>query len=119
MTGTDSDMSKATDRPARAPTPTLNGGKAAQDARSQGGEGFTPYGAAIVQMEGEYPVAYRGMYRSAMSGRSHAAAIGAFCLSCMGYSLREVKACTCPACPLYPYRLGGRDAPRAPPGAAP
>jgi len=93
--------------------------KAFKDARSQAPEGFTPYGASNVQMESEYPVAYRGMYRSAMSGRSHAAAIGAFCLSCVGMSLREVKECTSPACPLYPYRLGGRDAPRAPRGAAP
>ena len=93
--------------------------KASKDARSQSPEGFIPYGASIVQMESEYPVAYRGMYRSAMSGRSHAAAIGAFCLSCVGMSLREVKECTSPACPLYPYRLGGRDAPRAPRGAAP
>jgi len=96
-----------------------NVGKASKDARSQGDEGFTPYGASNVQTESEYPVAYRGMYRSAMSGRSHAAAIGAFCLSCMGYSAREVTECTAPACPLYPYRLGGRGAPRAPRGAAP
>ena len=98
---------------------TITPAKASKDARSEGGEGFTPYGASNVQMESEYPVAYRGMYRSAMSGRSHAAAIGAFCLSCVGMSLREVKECTSPACPLYPYRLGGRDAPRAPREAAP
>ena len=79
---------------------------APQDARSQGGEASGPYGSAIVQMRGEYPKAFRGWYDSAMTGRSPTAAIRAFCLSCVGYSGREVERCTCPACPLYLYRFG-------------
>ena len=33
-------------------------------------------------------------------------AIRAMCLECVGYVSDEVKACTIPDCPLYPFRLG-------------
>jgi len=33
-------------------------------------------------------------------------AIRAQCLECMGWSYEEVKNCTSPLCPLYPFRLG-------------
>ena len=28
------------------------------------------------------------------------------CVECMGWSAQEVKECTDPRCPLYPFRLG-------------
>lgn len=33
-------------------------------------------------------------------------AIRAFCIECMGGQVREVKDCTAPNCPLYPFRMG-------------
>ena len=33
-------------------------------------------------------------------------AIRYFCLECLGESPEEVKNCTCPDCPLYPFRFG-------------
>ena len=31
--------------------------------------------------------------------------IRVFCIQCMGYTKSEVRKCTAPKCPLYPYRL--------------
>jgi hypothetical protein len=53
------------------------------------------------------PKKYRGIYDRAMTGRSQAAAIRAHCLMCVGWQREEVKLCTAPTCPLYPYRLTG------------
>ena len=50
------------------------------------------------------PEVYRRNYRRAMSGKSPAAGIKSFCLECVGWHREEVKACTSPACSLYPYR---------------
>jgi len=36
-------------------------------------------------------------------------AIRAFCVECMGGSLPDVKDCTSPNCPLYPFRLGLKE----------
>lgn len=36
-------------------------------------------------------------------------AIRRFCLECMGGSVREVRLCTAPNCPLYPYRMGNKN----------
>lgn len=33
-------------------------------------------------------------------------AIRAFCIDCMGGSVREIKLCTAPKCPLYAFRMG-------------
>ena len=33
-------------------------------------------------------------------------AIDQFCVECMGGSKAEIKKCTAPTCPLYPWRLG-------------
>jgi hypothetical protein len=44
------------------------------------------------------------VYERAMTGRSRKDAMTAFCVMCMGYNPNEVKNCTDPACPLYPYR---------------
>ena len=55
----------------------------------------------------DMPPKYRGLYKRAMGGKSKSAAIRAFCLECMGWVGSEVRRCTAPACPLYPYRPGG------------
>ena len=34
--------------------------------------------------------------------------IRAKCRECMGYQFDEIKICTAPKCPLYPYRMGCR-----------
>ncbi len=52
----------------------------------------------------DYPLRYKATYRKAMAGKSRKAAMTAFCVMCMGYQAHEVKRCTAPACPLYPYR---------------
>lgn len=38
--------------------------------------------------------------------KSPITAIRAFCVSCMGGYVQEVKKCTADGCPLYPLRLG-------------
>ena len=62
-------------------------------------------------IEDEYllniPKRYHRYYRLARTGRSRAAATRCFCLECMGWSSSEVRKCTAPGCPLYPYRLRG------------
>ena len=49
-------------------------------------------------------VSMRVRYLRAMSGKSMAAAIHSQCLECVGWEREEVRLCTAPACPLYPYR---------------
>lgn len=68
--------------------------------------------AKIQKRRSDMPVSYRGIYDRAMSGKSKAAAIHAFCLECMGWQREEVRLCTSPACPLFPYRpySGDKDA---------
>jgi hypothetical protein len=76
---------------------------------TDGPEGETlrhPPGRAYVD---EYPPSTRESYRRAMEGRSRKAAIRAFCVMCMGYQPHQVRGCTSPGCPLYPYRLGAID----------
>jgi hypothetical protein len=55
----------------------------------------------------DVPKMYLKVYDRAMSGKSQAAAIRANCLMCVGWQYQEVKLCTAPACPLYPYRITG------------
>ena len=52
------------------------------------------------------PKSYRLIYKRAMLGKSRKAGIKAFCNECMGWEGLQgsVRACTAPACPLYPYR---------------
>jgi hypothetical protein len=52
-----------------------------------------------------------------MPPRSPLKSIRSFCVWCMGGNALEVKNCTAPACPLYPYRLG-RNPYRSPPSEA-
>jgi hypothetical protein len=43
-------------------------------------------------------------YKVAMDGRSRALAVKVFCIMCVGYVRQEVRLCSSPECPLYPYR---------------
>lgn len=52
------------------------------------------------------PETMRNTYKRAMTGHSRPAAIKAACFECMGWDRAEVRRCTSPACPLYPYRPG-------------
>jgi hypothetical protein len=52
----------------------------------------------------DVPDRFQTVYRRAMKGTSRKAAIKAFCAMCMGWSLSEVRHCTAPDCPLFPYR---------------
>jgi len=53
------------------------------------------------------PERYHALYRQAMTGKSRRAGVRAHCLMCMGWSAKEVTACTAPGCPLYLYRIKG------------
>ena len=59
--------------------------------------------------EKDIPQRYRNLYRTAMSGHSFKAAIRAHCLMCVGWQAEEVRLCTAPTCPLYPYRLSSKQ----------
>lgn len=43
-------------------------------------------------------------------------AIRAKCLDCCGGSAKEVRTCTAPECPLFPYRFGHRPETSPTPG---
>lgn len=63
------------------------------------------FGPKVLARLEEMPPRYRSKYQAAMRGRSRTAAIGAFCQMCVGWnSPSDVRGCTDPACPLYPYR---------------
>ena len=49
---------------------------------------------------------YVGTFERAYAGKSLRAAVNAFCCECMGFDASEIKLCTAPACPLWPYRPG-------------
>ena len=55
-------------------------------------------------LEKTAPSAYQSVFLRAASGRSRTAAIKAFCLTCVGFCREDIKGCTAPACPLFPYR---------------
>lgn len=53
----------------------------------------------------------RNIERAAVAARktgARADAIRAFCVSCVGGNLADVKECCCPPCPLYRFRMGRR-----------
>jgi hypothetical protein len=54
----------------------------------------------------DIPERYRVLYRRAMTGQSHKAAIRCHCLMCVGWEWSEVKRCSAPGCPLLPYHTG-------------
>ena len=53
------------------------------------------------------PKQYQDLYAKARSGRIRKAAIRCHCLMCCGWQPGEVRQCTAPNCPLYPYRMLG------------
>ena len=75
-----------------------------QDVRTEASEGHSTWERRIAETEASYPRSSRAIYQRAMTGRSRKAAMDAFCIMCMGYQPFEVKHCTAPECPLYPYR---------------
>jgi len=62
----------------------------------------------------DVPAKFRGLYDRALGGRNQAAAIRAHCLMCVGLQIDEVRQCIAPTCPLFPYRMTGRKAPKPP-----
>jgi hypothetical protein len=67
---------------------------------------------AIEQRLSQIPEKQRGKYKRAASGKSLRAAVDAFCSECMGYVVDEIRECTDPGCPLYPYRrIAGQPCP--------
>jgi len=60
--------------------------------------------AKIAKRLEDTPETMRRTYLRAVSGRSMAAGIKAFCAECVGWVREEVRLCTAPACPLYAYR---------------
>jgi hypothetical protein len=51
---------------------------------------------------------YLPTFQRAYAGNSLRAAVNAFCVECNGFDAAAVRECTAPACPLWPYRPGGR-----------
>lgn len=66
--------------------------------------------AKIARRLEDVPETMRRTYLRAVGGKSKPAAIRAFCAECVGWVRDEVRLCTAPACPLYPYRpfMGGK-----------
>ena len=60
--------------------------------------------AQIAKRLEDVPETMRRTYLRAVSGKSKPAAIRAFCAECVAWEREEVRRCTAPACPLYPYR---------------
>lgn len=65
----------------------------------------TTVGQKIEDRASNYNPQGREIYMRAMQGNSRKDAMVAFCTMCMGYNPNEVRECTDPACPLFPYRL--------------
>jgi hypothetical protein len=59
-----------------------------------------------MNMQREVPERCRKAYDRAMSGKSVTAGVKSFCLECVGYDREEVRLCSDPGCPLFPYRPG-------------
>ena len=57
----------------------------------------------------QMPESCRRTYNRAVSGKSKASAVRAFCQECVGYVRAEVTACTDVGCPLWPYRPYQKD----------
>ncbi|MHC4477711.1 MAG: hypothetical protein ACYTEL_18855 [Planctomycetota bacterium] len=58
----------------------------------------------IERHRADMPRQFRKVYDIAMTGRSLRAAINSQCIECAGYVFSEVKLCSAPQCPLFPYR---------------
>ena len=59
---------------------------------------------AIQRMAQQYPPAHRRQYLRAVAGKSRAAAMKTFCLSCVGFVAADVRRCGTESCPLHAYR---------------
>ena len=57
----------------------------------------------IARRRSDVPVKYQGIYDKAMSGHSRAMGVKAFCLECMGWSIKDSADCNTVECPLHPY----------------
>lgn len=55
------------------------------------------------------PSVYRPLMRRAFSGKSKAAGIKSFCITCVGFVRADVRNCTAFGCPLWAYRPYQRD----------
>jgi hypothetical protein len=51
----------------------------------------------------DVPSRYRKMYNRTMVGHRPLAAMKTYCMMCVGWELEEMRLCTAPNCPLYPY----------------
>jgi len=60
--------------------------------------------AKVVARTADMPERCRRGYLRAMGGKSRPASNKAFCLECVSWEREEVRLCTAPACPLWPYR---------------
>ena len=54
--------------------------------------------------EKEIPSSAQGVFRSAFTGNSRAAAVKAFCLECNGFDRAAVRDCPVRTCPLWRFR---------------
>jgi len=62
--------------------------------------------SAIQAKLARMPANFRRNYREAMTGKSRAAAMDAYCWECLGWECPPAD-CTSPACPLYSFRPAG------------
>lgn len=90
--------------PTQTPSTRRKRRKSAQGAPEGHPAGTEP--AEVDRRRAEMPQRHRAAYDRAMSGRSRKAAVSSFCRMYMGWrnAAREVRHCSDPACPLYPYR---------------
>ena len=58
----------------------------------------------IAKRRGDMPKIHRATYDKALGGKSLRAAVNSFCMECCYWQKEEVRLCTSPTCPLYPYR---------------
>lgn len=108
-TGAESPESPKTARKASVPKDAENSQGRSISPRSDGRseDARAEIGAQRARRLSDCPPKYRNLYRRAWTAKSRKAAIRAFCLECVGWSEKEVRLCTAPACPLYEFRLRG------------
>ena len=84
--------------------PKDKGGSIAEQMVEFGIPSDTPMGERIAARAAEMPSTMVRSYLKAMTGKSKAAGVHAFCAMCVTWQRVEVAACSDPACPLYRYR---------------
>jgi hypothetical protein len=55
------------------------------------------------------PARYTPLFLRAFEGNSRTAAIKAHCLTCVGFTPKEIRGCTVWRCPMHPYRPYQRE----------